>query len=302
MTEEVRKKYVPTTLEKYLVVWIEQQYWERKTSREKLPDVEELSKKFNTDQAQVLYSLGTVWVHKQLNDRGLPVGKVLREILRGFSKDTVNRVLLIEGSEGDEILLPDDMISPKQSLVASLVLNPQDKRTIREKLKQIGVKASEYNGWMNDDNFVKYMRDKAKAIFDAADSAAFIGFTKLLENADKESIKLYFEMKGIYNPKLSVDINIQGLVIQLVEIVTKHVQDPDTLVAIANEVDRLMGQIEGQVGAIQQHATSGDDLLRLQQGSERNKAVEVQGGRKVNQFVEHGTGERALDAKILDGI
>jgi hypothetical protein len=80
---------------------------------------------------------------------------------------------------------------------------------------------------------------RTEQLFNHSDHEAYKSLVEQVMNGDVTAMKLFFEMRGIYNPKVTVDINIETVVYRLVEIVGRHVRDPQILQSIAKEVEEL---------------------------------------------------------------
>lgn len=139
----------------------------------------------------------------------------------------------------DRLERPTGNLSAEQLLVANMVLNVEDVSSLRQKLKAAGVSMQKYNTWMNDPVFSGYLRKRSEEIFASTDYSAYMALAKAVEDGDMQAIKLFFEMRGIYNPRLQLDININAVMVQVVEIITKHVKDPQTIIEIASELEGL---------------------------------------------------------------
>lgn len=131
-----------------------------------------------------------------------------------------------------------------QLLMANMLMNPSDRRSMRQKVKDPSVASydlsvQQVNGWLRSKTFQDHIQKRAEALFGHAEPAAYTNFVAAIEAGDQKSIQLYFEMKGIYNPRLQVDVNISSVLVRIVEIVSKHVKDPAILSAIATEMDGL---------------------------------------------------------------
>lgn len=129
-----------------------------------------------------------------------------------------------------------DLLTPTQILLANLLLNIGDKRSVREKCELAGISMQQYTAWLRQPAFAGYLRKRAESAFSSADFQAYTSLVNLVEEGDFNGLKLFFEMRGIYNPKMQVDVNIELVVVKVIEIVAKHVTDPQVLEAIANEI------------------------------------------------------------------
>ena len=130
-----------------------------------------------------------------------------------------------------------------QLTVANMLMNTLDKRSLREKLKEpiMGeqITPMQVNSWMRQPAFQEHMRRRAETLFQGSDAFAYKGLVSAMESGDLKAIQLFFEMRGIYNPKVTHDVNVTVLLTRLVEIVSLHVKDPVTLAAIAADIEAL---------------------------------------------------------------
>lgn len=133
----------------------------------------------------------------------------------------------------------DGLLTPTQIMLANLLMNIGDKRSTREKCELLGVSTQQFTAWMRQPAFAGYLRKRAEHAFSASDYEAYNTLMDQVRGGDMNAVKLFFEMRGIYNPRTQVDINVNVLVTRLVEIVAKHVTDPTVLEAIAHDVEAL---------------------------------------------------------------
>lgn len=159
-------------------------------------------------------------------------------VTNAWKKAEVRQALIARGVD----LTPEssrELLTPTQVIVANLVMNVNDKRSVREKLAMVAVSTQQYQAWLRQPAFSGYLRKRAESAFASTDHVAYQSLISLVEEGDRDSLKLFFEMRGIYNPKLQVDVNIEMVVVRLVEIVAKHVTDPAVLEAIAMELETV---------------------------------------------------------------
>lgn len=189
------------------VYWIEQKFWETGSiiTNEKLAD-------------HLNCSIATV--------KGWWLDGTFREAL-------VKRGVDLSPETSSEVL------TPEQLQLANILLNIHDTRSEREKLNEIGISSQKFNTWLRQPAFQSYLRKRAEAMFSAADYKAFQALGAEAAGGDVSALKLFFEMRGIYNPRVQVDVNIEVVLTSVVEIIAKHVKDPATLEAIATELDAL---------------------------------------------------------------
>lgn len=131
------------------------------------------------------------------------------------------------------------LLTPTQAILANLLFNVGDKRSVREKCEAVGISSQQYTAWLRQPAFADYLRRRAESAFSATDFQAYQSLSQLVAEKDIQGIKLFFEMRGIYNPKLQVEVNVEQVVVKVVEIITRHVSDPNVLTAIASEIEQL---------------------------------------------------------------
>lgn len=165
-------------------------------------------------------------------------------VKNAWKKPLFRQALVVRGID----LNPEestDLLSGDQLLVANMVLNVHDKTSLREKLKTVStalgktITVNTYNAWMNQPAFQKYIKSRIEREFKGADSVALLGHIKAIHGGDMKAIELYYEMTGRHNRRVQVDVNIEVVLVNVIEIISKHVNDPEILQAIANDIEKL---------------------------------------------------------------
>ncbi len=89
------------------------------------------------------------------------------------------------------------MLTPIQLALANLLLNLQDKKPVKEKLKELSqefgveVTTQQYNVWLRQPAFADYLKQRAESMFKSSDFAAYNGLVKSVESGDLNGIKLF---------------------------------------------------------------------------------------------------------------
>jgi Helix-turn-helix of insertion element transposase len=188
---------------------------------------------------QVYWETGTVPTDSKLAD---VVGVSVDTVRKYYKDDKFREALRRRGVSLDVVDAEDDPVLTIQQLdAANLLLNTYDKRSMREKLEEIGISTQQLNAWMRDPKFSTYIRKRAEAKFASADSTAYMTLLKGMESGDLRATQLFLEMRGIYNPRVQVDVNVDGVLVRVVEIIAKHVKDPAILANIAQDIELLAG-------------------------------------------------------------
>lgn len=177
-----------------------------------VPTVEEVTaelrkKRPNIRQTSVNYYLARQPVIQALKKRGIPFRQHTREEL-----------------------------TDQQQSVAITVMNFADQRSIEDKLDQLGVLPATYYAWLNDpvfNNFVNTLADQNKINIRPA---AVAEFSKKVQSGDWSAVRYYLDVTGEF---ANNDIpNSEILLRMMVEIIQKHVKDPETIMAIAEDLKR----------------------------------------------------------------
>lgn len=189
------------------LTYIEQVFWEHGS----IPTVEKISEATGVSE----HSIKEYWkvdnFRKALGIRGVD-----------FNPERSNHVL-----------------TATQLALANMLMNTTDQRSTREKLKEINVSTQQYNAWLRQAAFRDHLAKRGEELFKSSDHVAYKSLTSAVGAGDVTALKLFFEMRGIYNPKVDVNVNVTTLLIQVVEIIARHVTDPLTLSNIADDLESI---------------------------------------------------------------
>lgn len=204
-----------TTLQVSILSFVEQVFWEEGH----LPTPEAVSTELSCRKTTVVDTFRNETFIAALTTKGLPV------------EDLVTPGKLIKNTKA---------LSPKQILVANLMLNVHDSRSQREKLSWAQVSSQQYHAWLRQPAFVEFINKRAEQMFGASDHLAYRSLIKNVTAGDPKSLDLFFRMRGIYNPSLTVNININAVLTQVVEVIARYVKDPTVLQNIAGELENIL--------------------------------------------------------------
>ncbi len=88
--------------------------------------------------------------------------------------------------------------SQKQVAIAEMLLNPEDRRTKKEKMEEVGVPHRTFYKWMKDKRFIDYMNSKLGQYTDGELAEVWKALIAQCKRGNIQAIKLYFEMKEIH--------------------------------------------------------------------------------------------------------
>lgn len=138
------------------------------------------------------------------------------------------------------------LLNKDQLLAANVILNAHDTRSLREKLDLLGISSQKWHAWLRQPAFSQYMAKRAEALFDANDHAAYSALNKAVEEGGLDAVKFHFEMRGKYKQSLDININVEEVLVHVVEIIAKHVNDKDVIIAIAEDIKKLDLEEKGE--------------------------------------------------------
>lgn len=179
--------------------WVET-FWH---SHKRYPRDEELIHKFGFTQTQLLQLHASKFYSNCLT-------------LRGIQRD------------------PESDLSPEQVAAITLVTNFSDTRPTNVKMASIGVTEEQLNGWYANPIFQRELASRADSILDNIFPEAQAQLARQIKKGSFPALKFYYEITGrAQSPETT---NVKLAMMRLIEIVQKHVKDPETLAAIANEM------------------------------------------------------------------
>ena len=132
-------------------------------------------------------------------------------------------------------------LSNKQIVAIELLLNIADTRSISSKLKTIGVTSTTFSKWKNNEKFMGAYRQAARDLYGKSIPELHTAVIKRAIDGDAYMMKTALAISGEWDDKRSVEaMNIQFVLMKVLEVIQRHVQDPLVLNNIANEFDQVL--------------------------------------------------------------
>ena len=82
--------------------------------------------------------------------------------------------------------------------MAELLLNPEDRRTKAEKMKEVGVPPRTFYRWMKDKRYVDYINSRLDQYTDGELAEVWRALINQCKRGNIQAIKLFFEMKELH--------------------------------------------------------------------------------------------------------
>ena len=219
---------------------------------------------FTSEQIDAITCIEQLWwEHGQLptNERiAERTGISVDSIKRYWKLDHFRQALLHRGVD----INPErsaGLLTPIQLMLANMLLNTHDTRSVREKLKELGVSSQQYHAWLRTPAFQQHLAKRGEEMFKSIDWEAYDALAGAVRSQDVSALKLFFEMRGIYTPKQIQEINIDVVLVRVVEIIARYVHDPSVLQSIANDLDMLeVGQNRSMPTPVLEATISSDEF------------------------------------------
>lgn len=157
------------------------------------------------------------------------------------------RLALVERGIDIRPQVSQDLLTPQQVKLANMLLNEHDKKSIRQKLEELKVTSQQYHAWLRQKAFKDYLIKRSEDLFAGSEWEGRQALMDTVRGGDIQAIKFYFELLGKYTPRMQVGFNIEGVLMQVVEVISKHVKEPLTLQLIANDIEKLLGNRPAQL-------------------------------------------------------
>lgn len=137
--------------------------------------------------------------------------------------------------------LPPSQLSAVQLMVANAMLDLRDNRSQKNKLKDCNVSSQLWESWLRVPAFNRYLKLRSEQILGDNSFEAHLSLVDRVRAGDIGAIKYYNEITGRYVPAATKQIDVQGILFQVLEIIQQLVPDTAVQAAIAQ---RLMGLAE----------------------------------------------------------
>jgi len=82
--------------------------------------------------------------------------------------------------------------------MAQLLLNPEDRRTKTDKMKEVGVPQRTFYKWMKDKRFINYINSQITQYTDGELSEVWKALINQCKRGNIQAMKLFFEMKELH--------------------------------------------------------------------------------------------------------
>lgn len=168
------------------------------------------------------------------SDRGVAHSKAL--IVKVLDDDVFWRILSSRG-----ITRPAYAgLTSKQMLAISVISDPSRRTDLRTRLRSVGATYAEYRAWMRNPLFEREFKKVAGTnLADNVDNIKTVMLAGAL-SGDLNKAKFVMELSGEYDPNRKEVIQLQVVISNLLEVITRVVTDPQQLATLAGEIQKTL--------------------------------------------------------------
>ena len=189
---------------------------------------------------QYWYTYGQVPSKERSVELGIPVGLWESSFQNSeFRKQCLDRGISLRGLKleiNPDPLWKQQMLTEEQLTVANVLLDITDTRSAKKKLQDLGISTAKYQSFLKDPTYQDYVRTRAENMLGDNQHEAHIALIDRVRSGDMSAIKYFNEITGRYVPSRGEsNINVSLILMQMLEIIQRHVRDLGTQELIAQE-------------------------------------------------------------------
>lgn len=129
-------------------------------------------------------------------------------------------------------------LDPRFILAVELITDAHDKRSIAQKLKDVGENTRWWSNQLNQPAAKEYFQKKLNRAWEDNKDTAKLSLIKNTGAGDLQTIKYFHEFSGEYRPNQDLLFNVSIIIGRLMEVLARHV-DPAILATVADEIEGL---------------------------------------------------------------
>jgi Helix-turn-helix of insertion element transposase len=143
-----------------------------------------------------------------------------------------------------------DGLSSEQAYALALLTDPTERGGLKQRLDKLGLSYTTYRAWLNNPVFSRAVSVLSERMLSDSLGSAHGALVRQVEKGDVNAIKFYYEITGRFDPKKQQVMDVMSLMAQVIEIIQKHVTDPNMLNAIGGEFALLAAvAVPGSIGS-----------------------------------------------------
>lgn len=170
-----------------------------------------------------------------------------------LTKRGITVPVISDRSKGE--LMPDGLTS-EQVAAITIMINFEDRRPRSTKLKEMGISATQWAGWLKNPDFKNFLHQMTTTHLQDVLHVANEGLLHAVERGDTNAIKFYYELTGRHTQESGSMHNLKVVLAKVIESIQRNVKDPEILRAISADFEVILAggspelpprQIEGVI-------------------------------------------------------
>lgn len=142
--------------------------------------------------------------------------------------------------ERHEIMRTMQRLTPQQALAVQIMTDPTDRRSTKAKLDTIGISYNVWRTWQREPFFAEILKDTAELLLQDNLATIHSRLVQKAEAGDTNAIKLFYEVSGRHDPNRQQMLDFGKVVALILESLTRHITDAQTLLKVTTDLDRIM--------------------------------------------------------------
>lgn len=144
---------------------------------------------------------------------------------------------------------PSKPLSAEQLAAANLLLDFSDHRSQAAKLRSLGIPTTKYQNWLRIPAFQEYITYRAEYLLNNTTHEAHTALLKNVQRGNQKAIEFLYEITGRYSRNSQATQDLALIMVRLVEVIQRHVKDPETIRAIATEFNEILPSEKRELSA-----------------------------------------------------
>lgn len=151
---------------------------------------------------------------------------------------------------GDKGKRLEKQLTPRQLMVANVMLDLIDARSDKKKLQDLQVSTQTYQRWLADPVFSGYLRERTESFIGNIQHEALLALADKVKAGDTKAIQLYLEFTGRFTSNSGgVNVNVgtggtkadfKSVLLNILEIIQEEVTDKETIIRISERFKNMM--------------------------------------------------------------
>lgn len=176
------------------------------------------------------------------SERIMPTAELIQKtVLRSYPMKLIKKIMATAEFSGEMTRQgiywnEKEALSDKQLIALSLMADPGASGNLQTRLRRAGVSTVEYANWKRNPLFAAHVRRMTLDVLSEYEDEINVALVNGALDGKLEHIKFIAELSGKFSPEAKTKMDVQKIVMGILEVIMKHVTNPETLSAISREI------------------------------------------------------------------